>query len=108
MSTRQLRSTDRAILQIVTKLGYDLRLAEARHRKAAILAVLPSVDVDEAKVQAAAYWSASGRRDALRESATPTLQICAAMPPARRREAWVAFRSGWRLAGSVIKQGGAR
>lgn len=106
MSARQLRSTDKAILQIVVKLGYDLRLAEARHRKACVLAALPSVNADEAKVQAAAYWSASGRRDALRESATPTLQICASMPPARRREAWVAFRSGWRLAGKCL--GGAR
>lgn len=105
MSTRQLRSTDRAILQIVVKLAYDLRLAEARHRKALVASLLPSVDADEARTMAATYWSCSGRRDAIREMATPTLQICAAMPPARRREAWVAFRSGWRLAGKCL--GGA-
>lgn len=106
MSTRQLRSTDRAILQIIVKIGYDLRLAEVRHRKALVLSLLPAVDADEARTQAAAYWSASGRRDAIRETSKPTLQICAAMPRARRREAWVAFRSGWRLAGKTL--GGAR
>lgn len=106
MSTRQPRSTEKAIFQIIMKLGYDLRLAEAQHRKARVLAALPSVDADEAKVQSAAYWSASGRRDAIREAALSTLQICASMPPARRREAWVAFRSGWRIASKTI--GGAR
>jgi hypothetical protein len=106
MSTRQLRSTDRAILQIVTKLGYDLRLAESRKRSTYILSMLAGVDSAESKVKDAAHWSASGRRDAIREAALSTLQICAAMPPARRREAWVAFRSGWRLAGKTL--GGAR
>lgn len=102
MSTRQLRSTDRAILQIIVKIGYDLRLAEARKRGAHLHSLLAGFDSAEAKVKDAAYWSASGRRDAIREMAKPTLQICAAMPPARRREAWVAFRSGWRLAGKCL------
>jgi hypothetical protein len=106
MSTWQLRSTDKAILQMIVKLAYDLRLAEARFRKAVTLSRLPDGPGNEAKTQAATYWSCSGRRDAIREMATPTLQICAAMPPARRREAWVAFRSGWRLAGKCL--GGAR
>jgi hypothetical protein len=106
MSTRQLRSTDKAIIQIIVKLAFDLRLAEARQRKALVLSLLPAVDADEPRTQAATYWSCSGRRDAVREMTLHTLQICAAMPPARRREAWVAFRSGWRLAGKCL--GGAR
>lgn len=106
MSARQLRSTDRAILQIIVKAGYDLRLVEARHRKALVASLASTVDADEARVRASAYWSASGRRDAIREAALSTLRICAAMPPARRREAWVAFRSGWRVAGKTL--GGAR
>lgn len=106
MSTRQMRSTDRAILQIIVKLGYDLRLAEARHDVAWLALHGSNVTPSEDDLRRITYWNRAGHRDALRESATNTLQICAAMPPARRREAWVAFRSGWRLAGKCL--GGAR
>ena len=106
MSTRQLRSTDRAILQIVVKTGYDLRLAEARFIKAKIASIAAKAEEPEADLRRITYWNRSGLRQGIREVALSTLQICAAMPPARRREAWVAFRSGWRLAGKCL--GGAR
>lgn len=105
MSNRQLRSTDRAILQIIVKIGYDLRLAEARFLKAKIAWLCDSGPRSAAE-RLSAYHSSDGKRGAVRETAESTLQICAAMPPARRREAWVAFRSGWRLAGKTL--GGAR
>jgi hypothetical protein len=107
MSTRQMRGADRALVQMVTKLGYDLHLAEARHRKAVVLSLLPAIDADEAKTQAATYWSCSGRRDAIREAAANTLRVCSAMPPARRREVWAAFRGGWKVARQFVNHGGA-
>jgi hypothetical protein len=108
MSTRQMRSTDKAILQIILKLSYDLRMAEARHDVAWLALHGSNVTPSEDDLRRTTYWNRAGCRDALRQVATVTLQVCAAMPPARRREAWAAFRQSWRTAGDVMKRGGVR
>jgi hypothetical protein len=100
MSTRQLRSTDKAIVQILTNVGYDLRMAEGTH-KATKLRWLTSTD--RSVTDLVKFHRSDCRRDLARQCASRMLQIVAVLPPARRREAWAAFRHGWRIAGEVLR-----
>ena len=96
---------ENALMQVVVKAAYDLRMAQHRLRLRK-LAFVSQPGGKQTLVVTHQYVVADAKANTVKESVTATLRICAAMPPVHRRTYWCAFRSGYRCAGEVIKQGG--
>jgi hypothetical protein len=96
---------ENALMQVVVKAAYDLRMSEHRLRLRKLKFLL-TPEIKRTLAVTTQYVIDDAKARTVREMVTSTLQICAAMPPTHRRTYWRAFRSGWRCAGDVIKQGG--
>lgn len=97
---------ENALMQVVVKAAYDYRMARNRCSRSRLAYV---VAPDETRhTLAKAFVVDTAKLEAVRLSTVALIQICAAMRPVHRRALWLAFRQGWRTAGTVIKQGGVR
>jgi hypothetical protein len=96
---------ENALMQVVVKAAYDLRMAQHRFRLRK-LSFISQPEGERTLLASKQLVIANAKATTVKETVTAILHICAAMPPVHRRTYWCAFRSGYRCAGAVIKQGG--
>jgi len=97
---------ENALMQVVVKAAYDYRMARNRCSLSRLAYVVAPDETRHTLAKALVVDTA--KLEAVRLSTVSLIQICAAMRPVHRLALRLACRQGWRIAGTVIKRGGAR